>query len=247
MLELAQTQSSEPGIPPAAGTARTEGPVVSVGSGGAPEAEAVLPPRIGRYVILRRLGEGGMGIVYAAYDAELDRKVALKVVRSQLGDQSQGRVRVLREAQAMAQVSHPNVVHVYEVGETERSSEGPRDSARTTGAGNGVFIAMEFVAGSTLYKWQLQPGRSAQEILAMYLQAGAGLLAAHRCGLIHRDFKPDAGIIWRSDGGAPAWCVSERLSKGSVRRRGTGVGMRSRGLRAWSDAWGEPLPASSSS
>src|SRR3569832_1018252 len=86
--------------------------VVTVAEGSRPAA----PARIGRYLVLRLLGQGGMGTVYSAYDAELDRKVASKVVRDTLQQGSTGRTRVLQEAQAMARVAHPNVVHVYEVG-----------------------------------------------------------------------------------------------------------------------------------
>jgi len=124
---------------------------------------------VGRYVILRRLGEGGMGVVYAAYDAELDRKVALKLLR-QTGASAEQRARLLREAQAMARVAHPNVVAVYEVGEV----------------GGRVYIAMEYIDGTTLSVWQTQD-RSWSEILEMYRQAGAGLLAAHQAGLVHRE------------------------------------------------------------
>ena len=145
-----------------------------------------------------------MGIVYAAYDTDLDRKVAIKLVNNSRLGQSQGRSRVIREAQAMAQVSHPNVVHVYEVGESrhahhERSgeqsdenSDGKSDEKSDEGQ---IFIAMEFVSGSNLYQWQNQGDRSFAETLQMYIQAGEGLCAAHRSGLIHRDFKPDNVLI----------------------------------------------------
>jgi len=136
--------------------------------------------RLGRFVVLRPLGEGGMGRVYAAYDEELDRKVALKVLhRSQVGEGEQ-RSRILREAQAMARVSHPNVVHVYGVSEAEGE----------------LFIAMEFIDGQTLAAYQRQRPRSA-DLLAIYRAAGHGLLAAHQAGLVHRDFKPDNVLIGR--------------------------------------------------
>jgi serine/threonine protein kinase len=129
--------------------------------------------RIGRYFILRQIGHGGMGVVYAAYDEELDRKIALKLLHESEVQSVERRSRIIREAQAMARVSHPHVVHVYEVGEF---------NAR-------IYIAMEFVEGSTLTTWQRE--RSWEEILRMYIAAGQGLLAAHRAGLVHRDFKPD--------------------------------------------------------
>ena len=137
------------------------------------------PHQIGRFTVLRTLGSGGMGVVYAAFDEELDRRVAIKVVRDEVIVGSQGRSRMLREAQAMAKVSHPNVVQVYEVGTFERQ----------------VFVAMEFVKGTTLSDWQTAEERTWEETLEMYLQAGRGLAAAHRMGLVHRDFKPDNVLV----------------------------------------------------
>ena len=134
-----------------------------------------LSSRIGRYVLLRTLGKGGMGVVYAAYDEDLDRKVAVKLLHPSHQADTELRLRIVREAQALARVSSPNVVHVYEVGEIE----------------NEMFIAMEFVNGTTLTKWQAAHKRTWQELMHMYLAAGRGLLAAHQAGLTHRDFKPD--------------------------------------------------------
>jgi len=129
---------------------------------------------IGRYMVLSCLGAGGMGVVYAAYDPELDRKVAIKLLKSG-GGGSSGRVRFLREAQAMARLSHPNVINVFDVGTID----------------NQVFIAMEFVDGGTLNRWLEQTTRSQREILDTFTLAGRGLQAAHAAGLVHRDFKPD--------------------------------------------------------
>lgn len=141
------------------------------------------PVRIGRYVVLRSLGQGGMGTVYSAYDPDLDRKLAVKVVREDAHRGELARARLLKEAKAMARISHPNVVHVYEVGEDRESAQGQ------------IFIAMEFVAGMDLVDWQQQhPVRDAVSLdrcLRIYLQAAAGIGAAHRSNLIHRDFKPD--------------------------------------------------------
>jgi serine/threonine protein kinase len=134
--------------------------------------------KIGRFSVLERLGAGGMGVVYSAFDDELDRKVAIKLLHAnQLGG-SEGRTRLMREAQALGKLSHPNVVQVYEVGTHEQH----------------VFVAMEYVRGETLRVW-LESPRSLDEILAVMVQAGRGLDAAHHAGLVHRDFKPDNVIV----------------------------------------------------
>ncbi len=135
---------------------------------------------VGRYVVLRWLGAGGMGVVYAAYDPELDRKVALKLLRGALArDVELGRVRLVREAQALARLAHPNVVAVHDVG----------------AFGEQVFVAMEFVAGTTLSAWRTERPRTWREALTLLLRAGEGLAAAHAAGLVHRDFKPDNVMI----------------------------------------------------
>ncbi len=135
-------------------------------------------PKIGRYTVLRMLGQGGMGTVYSAYDEELDRRVAIKLVREHLAGDTLGHARMQREAQAMARLSHPNVVQIYDVGTHQGQ----------------VFIAMEFVRGTTLREWQEAQDPADPEgrrrLLDMYIQAGRGLAAAHQQGLVHRDFKP---------------------------------------------------------
>lgn len=139
---------------------------------------------IGRYLVLSRLGAGGMGVVYAAYDPDLDRKVAIKLLRPREQDAEEakeGHIRLFREAQAMARLSHPNVITVYDV---------------STAYGQ-VFVAMEFVDGYTLRDWLDEKSRSTAEIAEMFLLAGRGLAAAHVSGMVHRDFKPDNVLVSR--------------------------------------------------
>jgi serine/threonine protein kinase len=138
--------------------------------------------RVGRYLVLSTLGTGGMGQVFAAYDPQLDRKIALKVLRANLGANTKdARARLKREAQAIAQLNHPNVVAVYDVG--------------TTTNGEDVYIAMEFVEGDTLTTWLKRWPRTWREILEVFHQAARGLMAAHSVGLLHRDFKPDNVLV----------------------------------------------------
>ncbi|MFY0538466.1 protein kinase domain-containing protein [Nannocystis pusilla] len=141
---------------------------------------------IGRYMVLSPLGSGGMGVVYAAYDPQLDRKVALKLLHPEAVSASgatqskiDGQERLLREAQAMARLHHPNVVAVHDVGKYDER----------------IFIAMEFVEGGTLKQWLRARPRTRQEVLAVFSQAGRGLQAAHEAGLVHRDFKPDNVLV----------------------------------------------------
>ncbi|HRI08992.1 MAG TPA: serine/threonine-protein kinase, partial [Nannocystaceae bacterium] len=159
---------------------------LAVGDEDPGESEAprpLLSARLGRYVLVEPLGEGGMGIVYVAYDPELDRRVAVKLLRSDPGD-GEGRLRLLREAQAMAKLSHPNVVAVFDVGTYEGQ----------------VFMAMELVKGRSVGAWLGQSRRTWSEVLEVFVAAGRGLQAAHEAGLVHRDFKPD-NVLIADDGG----------------------------------------------
>lgn len=155
--ERTEREASEP-------TAREGGPSLGIGD------------RVGRYEILGVIGEGGMSYVYLAHDPELDRDVALKLMRVRVG--SEGARRLRREAQALAQLSHPNVVPVYDAGMV----------------GGQAFVAMEYVEGKTLRRW-LRSKPPWRQVLTVMIDAGQGLAAAHARGLIHRDFKPDNVLI----------------------------------------------------
>jgi tetratricopeptide (TPR) repeat protein len=142
---------------------------------------------IGRFVVVELLGAGGTGTVYAAYDPELDRTIALKLLRDEEGgDRDEGvqeliRTRLLREAQATARLQHENVVAVHDIG----------------AIGRHVFMAMELVDGQTLREWMRSEVRSWREVVSLFRQAGEGLAAAHAAGLAHGDFKPENILIDR--------------------------------------------------
>ncbi len=135
---------------------------------------------VGRYVVLDKIGAGGMGIVYAAYDPELDRKIALKLLRPGASGRAEiARARLLREAQALARLNHPGVIAVHDVGTFEEQ----------------VFIAMEFVDGVDAAQWVASARKSWREVLPIWRQAGEGIAAAHAAGVVHRDLKPENVLI----------------------------------------------------
>jgi tetratricopeptide (TPR) repeat protein/predicted Ser/Thr protein kinase len=134
--------------------------------------------KIDRFTLLERIGRGGTGDVFAAYDPVLDRKVALKLLRADAAIDADERGWLLREARAAARLTHPNVVAIHEVGEL----------------GDGIFVAMEYIDGVTLRAW-LRDERPLATILEVFVQAGRGLAAAHEAGVIHRDFKPENVLV----------------------------------------------------
>lgn len=151
-------------------SSRVSGAVRQEGLDGTIPAET----NVGRYVLGRSIGSGAMGIVYEAYDPQLDRRVALKMMRPfSMADLSPDRLQ--REARAMARIHHPNVVSVYDIGVHDGQ----------------LFIAMELVEGATLRDWLRRESPSVREIVDAFVQAGRGVASAHAAGIVHRDFKPE--------------------------------------------------------
>lgn len=148
---------------------------------GAPVPRLPRGATLGRYVVLDCLGSGGMGVVYLAHDFALDRRVSLKLLRPSGKDPEGRRERLVSEAQALARVSHPNVLTVHDVGTWEDE----------------VYLALEHVEGETLRTWLDRAPRTAAEIRGMFLQAARGLQAIHEAGLVHRDVKPENLLVGR--------------------------------------------------
>ena len=146
------------------------------------DADLTEGTHIDRYQILGLIGKGGMGAVYKAYDPELDRSIAIKILTAlpQEGETaSRPQARLMREAQALAKLNHPNVVAVHDVGTYVQ----------------GVYIAMEYVKGKTLREWLIETKPARKEIIEVFLNAGQGLQAAHSEGIVHRDFKPENVLV----------------------------------------------------
>jgi tetratricopeptide (TPR) repeat protein len=160
---------------------------------------------LNRYVLLDVIGAGGGGQVFRAFDRELERQVAIKLLaRGQSGPTSTFARRLRREAQANALLQHPNVVSVFDVGEHQGE----------------VFIAMEYVDGGSLKEW-LERSPPLPDILRTFLQAGEGLMAAHAKGMVHRDFKPANVLLGRD--GRPRVC-DFGLARGRRTAEHPGVG-----------------------
>ena len=201
-----------------------------------PAVEALGPPTtsatLGRYAMLHELGRGGMGVVWAAYDGQLDRKVAVKVVREDRAHPD-ARARLELEAKALAKLQHPNVVAVHDVGDT----------------GGNLFIAMELVEGPTLSTWA--KGRPWDEVLRALLAAGRGLAHAHRAGVLHRDFKPanvlidESGRARVADFGLAASVTQAREGNAALRLTEPGAPMGTAGYMAPELLAGRPASVAS--
>jgi hypothetical protein len=169
--------------------------------------------KLGRYTVLSRLGRGGMGVVWTAYDEQLDRKVALKVLRDDATRDPLARAQLLREARALAQLQHEHVVAVYDAGEADGA----------------VYLAMELVQGTSLLAWSRQR-RTPAQIVDAIAQAARGVGAAHARGIVHRDLKPenilvgDDGRVRVADFGLARAVIDRAAADSSVDKARAGSG-----------------------
>lgn len=148
-------------------------------------------PSLGRYQLERRLGEGAFGVVYAAYDPDLDRRVAVKALRPAAGLSDTVRQRFFREARVLGSLLTPEIAAVFDVG----SAMAPAELGRSEEDKEVLYIVMEVVDGSNLATWLEAESRSWKEVVQVFRRAGRGLAAAHERGIVHRDFKPSNVLI----------------------------------------------------
>src|SRR5216117_2886067 len=137
--------------------------------------------KLGRYEIRSKLGEGGMGEVYLARDTELDREVALKILPADVASRQDRMRRFVQEAKSAAALNHPNIAHIYEIGEHDGVN----------------FIAMEFVDGVTLREKIYREQTDLSRLLRHLQHVAEGVAKAHAAGIIHRDLKPDNIMVTR--------------------------------------------------
>ncbi|HET6582495.1 MAG TPA: serine/threonine-protein kinase, partial [Nannocystaceae bacterium] len=156
---------------------RTESPTLAGGSE-VGRGEGSVPRKIGRYAVLEVVGRGGMGVVCTAYDPKLDRRIALKLLREEDVTDARrattGQARLVREARALARLSHPNIVMVHDVDVVDGR----------------LYIAMEYLEGQSVAQWLDRRRRGWRDVLAVFVEAARGLAAAHQANIVHRDFKP---------------------------------------------------------
>jgi len=178
------------------GTVSLPSQELSLGIGGRLAYSAVVsrltgrsaPTAVGRYRLVRLIGQGAFGAVYEAHDPHLDRRVAIKIVDSvQCERDPHARARLIREAQALARLRHPNVVQIFDVGTFDGTD------------GKSVYIVMELLEGPTLHDWVEDERPSRQRVIEAYAAAARGLSAAHTLGVVHRDFKP-SNVMFDLDG-----------------------------------------------
>src|SRR6516164_5346095 len=145
--------------------------------------DPMLGQSLGHYRIEAKLGEGGMGLVYRAFDTRLDRPVAIKILRSDATTSPERKRRFLQEAKAASALNHPNIIHIYDIGSSDETD----------------YIAMEFVAGKTLDHLIGSKGLPLRDTLKYAIQIADALDRAHSAGIVHRDLKP-ANIMVGEDG-----------------------------------------------